>query len=152
VSVLIDTCVVSELIKPKPDARVLAWFAALPEREIFVSVLTLGELSRGIARLAPGRKRNRLEVWRAAFETAHAARLLAITPAIARRWGMVSGELLRKGRPTAMADGLIAATALELGYPIATRNVADFEPFGVSLIDPWLAEDRDVSPDEEPRP
>lgn len=137
-SVLVDTRVVSELIRPRPNTHVLAWFAAQPEQDIFISVLTVGELSRGIARLAPGRKRNGLEVWRAAFETTHASRLLALTPAIARRWGIASGELLRKGSPTSMADGLIAATALELGYPVATRNVADFEPFGVSLINPWL--------------
>ena len=134
---LLDTCLVSELIKPKPDARVLAWMARTPEESCFLSVVTLGELERGIARLAAGTRRARLENWLGGLVEHYDGRTVGIDAGIARRWGKLSGQLAKRGRAISMGDGLIAASAIEHGLAVATRNVVDFALTGAKLIDPW---------------
>ena len=134
---LLDTCVVSELIKPAPDALVLAWTADTPESSCFLSAVTVGEVMGGISRLPAGKRRSRLEAWFEGLLTRYESRVLAVDAAVARQWGRLAGELARRGAPTSMADGLIAATAIRHGLKLATRNVADFKPFGVELVDPW---------------
>ena len=136
-SILLDTCVVSELIRPVPDAKVVAWTGRTPQDICFLSAITLGEVMQGIARLPAGRRRERLESWSEGLVARYESRVVPVDPAIARQWGALSGALLRRGTPTSMADGLIAATALVRGLSIATRNVADFSPFGVEIVNPW---------------
>ena len=136
-SILLDTCVVSELIKPTPDARVISWTEATPQDLCFLSAITLGELVDGITRLPSGKRRENLLVWFEGLVSRYQSRILPVDAAVARRWGTLSGELRRRGVITSMADGLIAATALLHGLKIATRNIADFKPFGVQIVDPW---------------
>ena len=134
---LLDTCVISELIKPAPDARVLAWTRDTPEGSCFLSAITLGEVMGGVSRLPAGKRRARLEAWFEGLLVRYESRIIPVDAAVARQWGRLAGELARRGAPTSMADGLIAATAVRHGLRLATRNLADFKPFGVELVDPW---------------
>ena len=136
-NILLDTCVISELIKPAPDAHVLDWTGKTPQGGCFLSAITLGEVIGGVSRLPPGKRRARLEGWFEGLLVRYESRILAVDAAVARQWGRLAGELARRGAPTSMADGLIAATAIRHGLRLATRNSADFKPFGVELVDPW---------------
>ena len=136
-SYLLDTCVVSELVKPAPEATVVAWMARLPDEACHLSVVSVGELANGAARLPPGARRERFERWIGELISQYGARVIPVDAVIARRWGQLSGELSRKGIATSMADGLIAVTSLLQGLKLATRNVEDFKPFGVEIVDPW---------------
>ena len=136
-STLLDTCVVSELIKSAPDALVLAWTRDTPEGACFLSAITLGEVMCGISRLPTGKRRSRLEAWYEGLLARYEARLLPVNAAVARKWGRLSGELARRGAPTSIADGLIAATAIVHGLKLATRNIADFRLFEVEIVNPW---------------
>ena len=136
-NILLDTCVISELIKPAPDAQVLEWTRETPEGSCFLSAITLGEVIGGVSRLPAGKRRARLEAWFEGLLVRYESRVLAVDAAVARQWGRLAGELARRGAPTPMADGLIAATAIRHGLRLATRNSADFKPFGVELVDPW---------------
>ena len=136
-SILLDTCIVSELIKPAPDAKVIAWTDRTPQDICFLSVITLGEVIGGIAGMPAGKRRERLEAWFEGLVARYESRVVPVDAVIAKRWGALAGELRRRSAPTAMADGLIAATALVHGLSIATRNVADFKPFRVEIVNPW---------------
>lgn len=134
---LLDTCVVSELVKPGPDETVVAWMARVPDEACHLSVITVGELAKGAARLPPSAKRVRLERWIGELISQYGVRIIPVDASVARRWGRLSGELSRKGITTLVGDGLIAATVLVHGLKLATRNIADFKPFGVEIVDPW---------------
>lgn len=134
---LLDTCVISELVKPGPDETVVAWMARVPDEACHLSVITVGELAKGAARLPPSAKRVRLERWIGELISQYGVRIIPVDASVARRWGRLSGELSRKGITTLVGDGLIAATALVHGLKLATRNIADFKPFGVEIVDPW---------------
>ena len=136
---LLDTCVLSELIRPKPDDNVLRWIEETAESIMFLSVLTLGEIRNGVARLGPGSRRGRLESWlqvdlRSRFQN----RILPIDEAIADRWGAISAKAAAKGKPVPVVDGLLAATALHHNLTLVTRNGSDVAGTGVSTVNPWL--------------
>ncbi len=130
---LVDTNVLSELPRPRPNAKVVAWFAG--QEAIHVSVVTLEELAFGIAR-APPASRSRLVRWLDAFLGARPI-VLDVTAAIARASGELRATREAKGRRVAQADMLIAATALTHGLTLVTRNGRDFEGCGVAVVDPF---------------
>ena len=136
-NILLDTCVISELIKPVPDPAVLAWTAGTPEATCYFSTITLGEVMNGICRLPAGKRRAQLETWFEGLLARYEARIVPVDATVAHEWGRLSGELARRGTSTSMADGLIAATALVHGLKLATRNVADFKPFEAQIVNPW---------------
>lgn len=115
----------------------MAWMARLPDEACHLSVISVGELANGAGRLPPGARRERFERWIGELISQYGARVIPVDAVVARRWGQLSGELSRKGIVTSMADGLIAVTSLLQGLKLATRNVEDFEPFGVEIVDPW---------------
>jgi predicted nucleic acid-binding protein len=131
---LLDTCVLSELRKPRPHPGLVAWLSGLQPEEIFLSVLTLGEIRRGIELRRPkDQAASRvLERWLLGLEAHYADRILPVTATVADRWGRLSPS-----QPLPVADGLIAATALEHKLTVVTRNTDDFQRSGVSLIDPF---------------
>ena len=136
--VLLDTCVLSELRRPKGHAGVHKALEGLDSEDLFVSVISIGEITKGISLLNESENKQALEQWLATLERYHADRLLPVDRAISRIWGEITAVAQRSGRTLPAADGLIAATALRHGLRIMTRNTADFEPAGVFLLNPWL--------------
>jgi len=135
---LLDTNVISELIKPRPDENVLRWIAKTDEALLFLSVLTLGEIRYGIEKLNPGKRRGRLESWLAGdLRLRFQERILIIDDGIAQRWGALSATAARRGRPVPVIDGLLAATALHHDLMLVTRDDGDVSGTGVPLLDPW---------------
>ncbi len=137
---LLDTNVISEFARPdnKPDQRVKQWLEAADSNSLYASVLTFGEIRRGIEKLAPGKRRTHLETWLEKdlhewFEN----RLLIIDKAIANRWGLLAAAAQRNGTPLAIIDGLLSATALEHKLTVVTRNGPDFTSAGVPILNPW---------------
>jgi hypothetical protein len=138
VSFLLDTSVVSELVKKVPHEGVVSWLSRQAEESLYLSVLTLGELEKGISKLRASARRDRLRTWLTRDLAARFAdRLLPIDVPVAARWGKLSGDAEKRGTPLPVIDSLIAATALEHGFSVVTRNIADFERCGVGCVDPW---------------
>ncbi len=137
-SFLLDTNVVSEPTRRRPDARVMEWFTAQPDEALFISVLTLGELRRGILLLDAGQKRRALLRWlETEIEPGFADRTLAVDAAVARAWAGLQSDAVKAGKPLPVMDSLFAATALAHDLTLATRNTADFAFAGVRLFNPW---------------
>lgn len=136
---LLDTNVVSELVSPKPDDKVLRWVEQTDESLLFFSVLTLGEIGNGVERLRSRRRRGRLESWlQVDLPRRFQDRILPVTAAIADRWGAVSAIAAAKGKPVPVIDGLLAATALLHNLTLVTRNTSDVSGTGVPTLNPWL--------------
>lgn len=138
-SFLLDTCTVSELTRPRPDRGLLAWFEAQDATALHLSVLTVGEIEKGIAALRQGRKRSTLAGWVATLRGAYADRILPIDAAIAAIWGRTAARVERRRRGLGVVDGLLAATAIRHGFTLVTRNVADFEETGGTVLNVWTA-------------
>lgn len=135
---LLDTNVISELIKSEPDSNVLRWINETDETVLFLSVLTLGEIRNGIERLNSGKRRGRLESWlRVDLRLRFQGRILTIDETIAERWGALSATAAKKGRPVPVIDGLLAATALHHDLMLVTSNDRDVSGTGVPTLDPW---------------
>ncbi len=139
VGFLLDTNVLSEFKRRgDPDPRVAAWLSTTDPDLLWASVLSFGEIRKGIERLAVGKRRSELEHWlNHDLDEWFEERVLAITRSIAERWGVLNAQALDRGRPLPSVDGLIAATALEHHLMVVTRNVADFAELGVELSNPW---------------
>ena len=137
-SYLLDTNVLSELVRPRPEPRVQAWFANTPDEALHISVLTLGELRQGVEGLAAGKRRERLRVWlENELPEWFGDRVIPVTAEVADRWGRL---VAAAGRPLAAIDALAAATALTYGLRVVTRNVRDFSIPGLEVVDPWANE------------
>lgn len=135
---LLDTNVPSESIRSLPNSKVEAWIRAQEDKSLHFSVITIGELRKGLALAPEGRRRSDLLRWLEqdlipAFE----GRILPVTNTIAEKWGTLSAQRQLAGKPLGMADGLIAATALEHGLTLVTRNGRDFDQLGVRIVNPW---------------
>jgi toxin FitB len=137
VRVLLDTCVLSELRRPSGHAGVRRTVESLDDESLFLSVISIGEIFKGIGLLAEDRKKRRLMMWLQTLEHEYAERLLAIDLETSRVWGELTAAAHKKGRTVPAADGLIAATALRHGLHVMTRNTIDFEPTGVVVLNPW---------------
>ena len=137
-SFLLDTSVVSEWVKPRPDAGLVEWLATADEDRLYLSVVTLAELRHGIERLADGRRRARLETWlEHDLIERFDGRVVPIDERIAHTWGRLVAQAEAIGHPTGIMDGFIAATALATGLMLVTRNVSDFASLGLSVTNPW---------------
>ena len=135
--VLLDTCALSELRLPKPDAGVVGAIQELDSDDLFVSVVTIGEIVKGVALLQDGQKKRVLQTWLQTLERHYGDRLLPVDLETCRMWGELTAAAQKTGRTIPASDGLIAATARRHGLYIMTRNTADFEPAGVPLLNPW---------------
>jgi predicted nucleic acid-binding protein len=134
---LLDTCVVSEARREKGHPRVRAQVEAIRNRDLFVSVITVGELAKGIALLPGGKKKDALSEWLLALEQDYAERILPVDAETARVWGELTAAAQRRGKSVSVSDGIIAATAIRHGIHVMTRNVSDFRETGAMLINPW---------------
>ena len=135
---LLDTPVVSELVRATPKASVIDWLQSQDENDLYLSVLTLGELEKGIAKLTNSRRKTTLRKWvRTNLMTRFEERLLAVDRHVASRWGVLVGTSERKGRPLPVIDSLIAATAIAHDLTVVSRNSKDFERCGIRCLNPW---------------
>lgn len=136
---LVDTNVISEIMQRSPDPGVSTWFLGVDEDVLFLSVITVGEIRRGIERLMPGIRRNNLETWLTeSVVDRFAGRLLPVDHRVAEEWGRVLARCEASGRRADIVDAQIAATALCHDLTVVTRNVKDFEATGVAVHNPWL--------------
>jgi len=135
---LLDTNVVSEWTKPRPNAGVVQWLAQVEEGDVFVSVVTFAELRHGVERLPAGERRRRLDEWlRNDLALRFEERIIGVDGAIADEWGRVIARREARGRPIGAMDALIAATAQIHDLTLVTRNVADFQGTAKSILNPW---------------
>ena len=136
--ILLDTNVVSELMKPAPAQSVARWVAAQPATGVYTSSITEAEILLGIMLLPVGRRRNAIQTAaEAMFAEDFAGRILAFGSDAARFYARIGAERRRAGQPISHFDAQIAAIARSAGASIATRNVADFDGCGVKVINPW---------------
>lgn len=135
---LLDTCLLSELIKSTPDAHVLHWFEARKPHELYVSAMTWAELQRGISRLPESRRRSELETWLLQLEAGFENRILAFDKDVAQVWALMMVQAEAQGKPMAAVDSIIAAIAKAHGCTLVTRNVRDFAYAGVEALNPWV--------------
>jgi hypothetical protein len=134
-SYLLDTNVISETIRREQNKLVLRWFQQIPSEALFVSVLTLGELRKGIERLADKKRKEKLRLWlEHELPEWFEGRVLPVNLAVAERWGRLLAEV---GRPVPAIDSLLAATALHYELRLVTRNTGDFNYPGLEVINPW---------------
>jgi predicted nucleic acid-binding protein len=138
VNYLLDTNVISELVARAPDQAVVDWIDRLDPEGVYLSVITIGELRKGIEKLPEGRRRDELTSWLAS-DLLHrfAGRIVEITTGVMLVWGELTGRLEREGRPIAAIDSLIAASALAGNLTLVTRNEQDFQHTGVPIANPW---------------
>lgn len=135
---LLDTNVISELTKPRPEPRVTSWIRQTAEELLYLSVLTLGEIRKGIIKVAEPAKRVSLESWLdREVVLRFAGRILPIDHRIADRWGQISGRAVLQKRPISIIDSLLAATAVEHNLTLVTRNTNDVAGHGAEIFNPW---------------
>ena len=135
---LLDTYAVSDWMKPRPDPGLIEWLDSVDEDRTYLSVITLGELRRGVERLPDSARRERLAQWLTdELLDRFAGRVLGVDEVVAQAWGRLSARIEKLGRPVDPIDGLLAATAESHRMGLVTRNVKDFQNTGVPLICPW---------------
>jgi predicted nucleic acid-binding protein len=137
---LLDTNCVSELVRPNPEPRVIEWVDSTDEAMLYLSVLTLGEIRKGLAALPQGKRRTRLETWLDVdLQTRFEGRIVPIDSGVADLWGSIAAQSKQKGKALPVIDGLLAATALRHNLTVVSRNARDFEQSQVRVLNPWQA-------------
>lgn len=135
--VLLDSCVLSELYKQSPTESVKNALESIDDSHLYISVITIGELSKGIALLPDSKRKSDLQNWFNQIEKSYTARILSIDTETASIWGEITANAQKEGLSLGTADGLIAATAIRHGLHLMTRNIKDFDFTKVLLVNPW---------------
>jgi len=136
---LLDTCVISEVVKPHPNDHVISWLQSQSEADLYLSVLTFGEIEKGIEKSSNSARKKRLKLWveddlKKRFE----GRIIPIDLAVATRWGEIQGIAELAGKPMASIDGLIAVSGLVHHCVVVSRNISDMQQSTAELLNPWL--------------
>ncbi len=136
---LLDTCVISELVKLESNRNVVSWIGEQREESLFLSSITVGEIQKGISLLnEDARKKNRLQSWLDdELPERFRNRILSIDVKVARKWGEIMASAKKRGRKMPVVDSLIASIGLAFDMTVVTRNVRDMETSGVKLFNPW---------------
>jgi toxin FitB len=138
VSFLLDTNIISEGAKPRPDKGVMDWLASMDEEQMFLSVVSLAELRHGIERMDKGGRKAALDLWLTEqLAPRFEARLLPVDTGTADQWGRIVARSQVAGRPIGAMDAFLAAHAQQHQLTLVTRNISDFEATGVRLFNPW---------------
>jgi predicted nucleic acid-binding protein len=134
---LLDTCVLSELVKSAPTEKVLTWLGSKQAHQLYISSITWAELHRGVAKLPASKRRNELSEWLADLDEQFGERKLPFSAKTAEHWALMIGALESQGKTMPVIDSLICATAQHYNMTLVTRNTKDFVNAQVLLIDPW---------------
>ena len=135
---LLDTNLISELVSPRPEPRVLEWMKAADESLLHLSVMTLGEIRKGIAGRVQDRRRTRLETWLdVELPARFAGRILSVDESVADRWGLLAADAKRRHFVLPVIDGLLAATAQHYNLTVVSRNSSHFVAIQVRVFNPW---------------
>lgn len=134
---LMDTCVLSEFKKKQPEQKVIDWLDAQIEETLFLSVVTIGEIQKGISRLPASNRKTELEIWLEELIYRYDERVLPLDTEVMQRWGQLTGVLETQGHTLPLLDSLIAATSLTHNLILVTRNEPDFVATNVALLNPW---------------
>ncbi len=134
---LLYTCVISELASQSPNSNVVSWIDGLGDDNVFISVITIGEIKRGIQRLPIAGRRRKLEDWLENLLVRFNDTIVAVDTDVVLSWGEMIAVLDKKGRPMTALDSLIAASARYHHLVLATRNTIDFKHSGIQLFNPW---------------
>ena len=135
---ILDTNVISELVAKQPNQGVVDWIDSLDPNHVFLSVITIGELRKGIEKLSESSRKEALHDWLITdLLSRFSGRILPLDIEVMLTWGTLTGQLERIGRPLPAIDSFIAALALHHGFILATRNEHDFKDTGIALINPW---------------
>lgn len=139
---LLDTNILSEFSRSRPEPRVLQWFEKAESHQLYLSVITVGEIRKGCSLLASGTRREVLENWlHNEVQVWFSHRILPVDVNTVMLWGDLDAKRQQFGRPLSTADGLIAATALQHGLTLLTRNVKDFADLDVPMVNPAATPD-----------
>jgi len=137
-SILLDTNVVSELVARRPDPNVISWVQGLDPGAVFLSVITIGELNRGIQKLPDSARKKKLANWLTGdLLIRFGDHVLPLDVPVMMAWGSLVARIEAGGQKIPAIDSLIAATAARHGLSLATRNVGDFKPTGIAVVNPW---------------
>jgi len=135
---LLDTCVISEIIRQKPSRKVIKWIKKEDESNLFISVLTLGELHKGIEKLPESKRKEKFHNWvENDLKERFWNKIIDIDIQVAMMWGKIQGMTERIGRPMPAIDSLIAATGITYHLTVVSRNTSDMKESGVELLNPW---------------
>ena len=135
---LLDTCIISELIKKSPSSKLIRWFSNIEENQLFISVLTIGEIHKGIEKLPSSKKKNKLHKWvNHDLKERFNNRILDFDLKTATIWGKMQAYSEMQGKSMPAIDGQIAATGMRYDLIVVTRNIKDMEISGVMLLNPW---------------
>ncbi len=135
---LLDTNCISELVRSNPEPCVLDWIDAADESLLYLSVLTLGEIRKGVAGLPQSKRRTQLETWlELELQARFSGRILPVDASVADRWGWLAAAAKRSGRSLSAIDGLLAATALQHNLTLVSRNIGDFANTQTPILNPW---------------
>ena len=135
---LLDTCVISEMVKPEPSSKLVSWLSSRHEENLFLSSITIGEIQKGISKLPESLKKNELQDW-LDFELIERfdKRILVIDIKVAQKWGEILALSEKSGAKMPVIDSLIASIGIVHDMTVVTRDVSDMKPSGVKLFDPW---------------
>ena len=134
---LLDTCVISELVKPAPNRKVVDWLNEVSSKALFLSVITIGEIEKGLTKLPDSKKKERLTSWLNTLLNEYQERILPVDLMVAENWGVLQGNAEMAGTPMSSIDSLLAATTYTHNLTLVTRNESDFVPGFTPIINPW---------------
>jgi len=138
VNYLLDTCVISELIKPRPSQKVVTWIDSIEEDKLYISVITIGEFEKGISKLPASSKKDRISDWlNEDLLIRFKGRILDLDVNTLIKWGQIVAKLENQGRKKPVVDSLITATVLQHDLCLVTRNIQDFQNCGIKILNPW---------------
>ena len=134
---LLDTCVISELVKPTPNRKVVDWLNELSSEALFLCAITIGEVRKGLTKLPDSGKKERLTLWLSTLLVEYKERILSMDLLVCENWGVLQGNAEKAGTRMSTIDSLIAATAYTHNLTLSTRNENDFTPSHIPVINPW---------------
>ena len=134
---LLDTCVISELVKPSPNEKVIDWLDKTPNERLFLSVITIGEIRKGLIKIPESKKKTSLTNWLNTLLEDYQSKIYSINLTVAENWGNIQGIAERSGNPMASLESLIAAIAYTYNLILVTRNENDFVASNIPIINPW---------------